>query len=80
MYTCEDSIHLLLDYVEGKIPPATAKALEEHLSGCPPCVDFVKGYQATPALCREALAERMPERLAFKLSSFLRAHLSCKKD
>ena len=80
MHTCEDSIHLLLDYLDGKIPPETAKALEAHLSACPPCVDFMKGYRATPELCREALAERMPETLASKLSSFLREHLPCKKD
>ncbi len=52
MYTCKDSINLLLDFLDGEIPPEEAKHLREHLSGCAPCMDFLRTYRATPGLCR----------------------------
>ena len=51
MYSCKDSIHRLLDFLDGDLSPEEEQRLQEHLGGCPPCVDFVKSYRATPALC-----------------------------
>jgi anti-sigma factor RsiW len=75
MYTCKDSIDLLLDFVEGEMPEDERRLLLEHLDGCSPCVDFLRTYQATPSLCRRALVTRMPEELSEKLTSFLREKL-----
>lgn len=66
---------LLGDYVEGALPADRAKALEEHLSMCPPCITFVRTYKATRGLCRKALAKHMPEELSLSLSSFLGKHV-----
>jgi len=52
-----------------------AKALEEHLSTCPPCITFVRTYRATRRLCRSALAAEMPHELMSSLSSFLGKHV-----
>lgn len=75
MYSCKDSIHLLLDFLDGDMSAEDQKHLEEHLAGCPPCVEFVRSYRATPGLCKKALAKKMPDELANKLSDFLRARI-----
>ena len=74
--TCQDAVTLLLDYLEGELPPDQATRLQLHLSHCPPCVEFVEGYQQTPKLCRKALEAKMPDALSRSLSSFLREKLT----
>ncbi|HUJ25016.1 MAG TPA: zf-HC2 domain-containing protein [Myxococcales bacterium] len=68
---CKECVDLLGEYIEGTLPADRAKALEDHLSLCPPCITFVRTYRATRKLCRSALAREMPEELAFSLKSFL---------
>jgi anti-sigma factor RsiW len=75
MFTCKESINLLLDFLEGEMSAEEEARLEEHLSGCPPCVDFLKTYRATPSLCRKALDRKMPTELACKLTDFLRSRI-----
>jgi len=72
---CKECVELLSEYIEGSLPPDRAKALEEHLSICPPCITFVRTYRATRKLCRHALAKDMPEELAYSLKSFLGKHV-----
>jgi anti-sigma factor (TIGR02949 family) len=75
MHTCKDAVELLFEFVEGDMPEDEREHLIEHLQGCSPCVDFLRMYQATPDLCRRAVAARMPQELADKLTSFLRGKL-----
>ena len=49
---CKECVDLLGEYIEETLPPERAKALEEHLSSCPPCITFVRTYKATRKLCR----------------------------
>jgi hypothetical protein len=77
MFTCKDSIDVLMDFLDGTMPEEQVRHLEEHLSGCPPCLDFLKTYQATPGICRKAMKAQMPKEMAGKLTDFLR--LNCKK-
>ena len=72
---CKECVELLSEYIEGALPPDRAKALEDHLSVCPPCITFVRTYRATRKLCRGALAREMPEELAYSLKSFLGKHV-----
>lgn len=76
--TCKECIDLLLDYVEGELPAEMHMRLEAHMGECEPCDQFLKTYKATPGLCRKALAAKMPENVAKKLSDFLR--LEMQKD
>ena len=76
MYSCKDSIHVLLDYLDGEMSAEEQRRLEEHLAECPPCVEFVRSYRATPGLCRKALAAKMPEELSRKLTEFLRERIN----
>jgi anti-sigma factor RsiW len=75
MFSCKDSINLLLEFLEGDMRPEDRKELEEHLHGCPPCEDFLKSYRATSGMCKKALVSRMPDELARKLSGFLRERI-----
>jgi anti-sigma factor RsiW len=72
---CKDCVDLLGEYIEGTLSPERAKALEDHLSLCPPCITFVRTYRATRRLCRHALAAEMPQELVSSLSSFLGKHV-----
>ena len=75
MYNCKDSISLLQDYLDGELSPEDMRHLKEHFAGCAPCVDFLRTYRATPGLCRRALAQRMPQEVAQKLTDFLRSKI-----
>lgn len=75
MYTCKDSINLLLEYLEGEMSPEESRHLKEHLSGCSPCEEFLNTYRATPSLCKRALAARMPKEVSSKLTEFLRTKI-----
>lgn len=72
MFSCKDSIHLLQEFLDGDMSGEERKHLEEHLAGCPPCIEFVRSYQATSTLCKKALAAQMPDELKHKLMDFLR--------
>jgi anti-sigma factor RsiW len=72
---CKDCVELLGEYIEGTLPPDRAKALEEHLSTCPPCITFVRTYKATGRLCRSVMKHDMPCELIASLKSFLGEHV-----
>lgn len=75
MTTCRETIDLLVDYLDGELPPELRAHLEEHLGGCQPCEDFFETYRATVGVCKRALEAKMPDDLAKRLSEFLRGHL-----
>ena len=72
---CKECVELLGEYIEGTLPPDRAKALEEHLSRCPPCITFVRTYKATRHLCKKAMAREMPGELVHSLQNFLGKHV-----
>jgi anti-sigma factor RsiW len=78
MFSCQESIELLLAYLEGDLPESEAAHLEEHLGGCPPCVDFLRSYKDTSRLCKQHLVRSMPEELSAKLTDFLRKKMCSK--
>jgi anti-sigma factor RsiW len=68
--TCRDVIEFLLDYVAGTVSAEERTVFEAHLAVCPPCVAYLKSYQATVQLGQAALSESdeadpppMPEEL-----------------
>jgi anti-sigma factor RsiW len=68
---CRDGVEMLLDYLEGTLPPADRAAIEAHVSGCPRCVAFVESYRQTPRILRAATVAAMPEDLKQSLRAFL---------
>ena len=75
IHHCKECVDLLGEYIEGSLPPDRARALEDHLSLCPPCITFVRTYRATRKLCRSALKREMPSELMSSLKSFLGEHV-----
>lgn len=80
MFTCKESVHVLVDFLDGELSEEDAKQLQSHLSACPPCVDFLRTYRATPGLCKRALlVKKMPGEMADKLNAYLRAKIQGKR-
>ncbi|MBJ6759978.1 hypothetical protein DRW03_14100 [Corallococcus sp. H22C18031201] len=75
MYTCKDSINLLLEYLDGEMTPEEARHLKEHFAGCRPCEEFLSTYRATSGMCKRALAQRIPQEVSAKLTEFLRSKI-----
>lgn len=70
---CRDGVEMLVDYLEGTLPPADREAIEAHVSGCPRCVAFVESYRQTPRILRAATVAALPEDLKQSLRAFLAA-------
>lgn len=71
MACCSDLTKLLLDFVEGQLPPETQSALEQHLRGCPECVTIVRTYKSTRSLLRSLTDADLPPELRTRLRAFL---------
>ena len=74
---CRDCQKLLFDYAQENLDPETARKLEQHLSDCPPCLDYVQSYRQTIQACRNHCkpAAEMPAELKKKLRDFLEKNL-----
>jgi len=70
---CASGVELLMEYLDGILPPELRAALDEHVAGCPRCTAFVASYLATPRIMREATAAALPADLEASLRAFLRA-------
>jgi anti-sigma factor RsiW len=70
---CVSGVELLMDYLEGVLPPDLHAALDEHVAGCSRCAAFVASYRDTPRILREATAAALPADLEVSLKAFLRA-------
>jgi anti-sigma factor RsiW len=70
--TCRETIELLMDYLEGKLPPEDQEALKGHFANCPPCLAFVRSYQETPRIFRVATEVAIPTEVEKRLEEFLK--------
>ena len=69
---CDECVELLVDYLEGELPPKRQRALEIHLDLCPSCVSFVNTYRSTVNIARSLHAEDIPPEVTQRLIEFLR--------
>ncbi len=76
---CASGVELLMDFIEGVLPPDVQAALEEHVAGCERCTAFVASYQATPRILRNATAVTLPADIEASLKAFLRARTNAFK-
>ena len=70
--TCRETIDLLMDYLEGRLSPEDQEALKKHFADCPPCLAFVRSYQETPRIFREATEVSIPSEVEKRLEKFLK--------
>ena len=45
--TCKELVELVTDYLEGKLPNEVRLQLEEHLSGCKGCTNYIEQMRET---------------------------------
>jgi anti-sigma factor RsiW len=69
---CDECVELLVDYLEGELPPKRQRALEIHLDLCPSCVSFVNTYRGTVNIARTLHADDIPPEVTQRLIEFLR--------
>jgi len=70
---CASGVELLMDYLEGVLPPEVNATLEAHVAGCERCVAFIASYRETPRILRTATATTVPPAVQESLRAFLRA-------
>ena len=70
--SCGSGVELLMEYLEGVLPPETNAALEAHVAGCERCTAFVASYRETPRILRTATAVELPADIHDSLHAFLR--------
>lgn len=71
MKSCSEVVSLLVDYLEGQLPPQTHARLEQHLSRCAACVADVRRYQSTVSLLHSIREQDLPDELRLSLRAFL---------
>ena len=73
-FKCQECIELLTDYLEGTLDQATKSKLDEHLSACAPCINFVKTFQQSSDMTRLLREQRVevPPEVQERVKSFLR--------
>jgi anti-sigma factor RsiW len=68
---CHQLQQLLVDYIDGGLPPEIAKEFEKHLEDCKPCLSFIKTYEAAIKITKKIEPSQMPQELKDKLKSFV---------
>ncbi len=61
---CKELFAELSAYLDGEMTSEDRRELEQHLCGCPPCVEFVQSLRRTVDLCHHYEPEAAPGPLA----------------
>lgn len=71
VYSCEKVDGFLLDYVEGRLDPETARRFEDHIELCPNCERYLEQYRETIRLVKALPPPPVPEELARRTRTFI---------
>jgi anti-sigma factor RsiW len=61
---CKEIFALLSEYLDVELPPEACGQIEQHLAGCPPCIEFTESLRRTIELCRGYRPTELPGPLA----------------
>lgn len=77
-FSCKECVDLLLDFLEGNLDPETTRRLDEHLSACPPCLNFLKSYRACTDMVHGLKDQQVeiPIELEQRLKGFLKEQIT----
>jgi anti-sigma factor RsiW len=79
-FTCKRLIlECLGDYEDGSMPDSERHQFEQHLSHCPPCVEFLDSYRATGRCLKMLKPRDIPRNLAEAVMKFVRKRCPEKK-
>jgi predicted anti-sigma-YlaC factor YlaD len=69
--TCRELVEVVSDYLEGRLPAADVRRLEEHLGECPYCMEYVDQMRLTIATLGELTEDSIsPETRGELLEAF----------
>ena len=60
---CQEIFALLSEYLNLELPPETCREIEQHLAGCPPCIEFTESLRRTIEICRSYRPAELPDPL-----------------
>ena len=73
---CNEVVEVVTDFLEGALPAAEARRVEEHLETCPGCTDYVAQMRTLAGglgdLGEESIPAEMRERLLAAFRDFPR--------
>lgn len=64
MLTCEQTIRVLSDYLDGNLPRSQRCFIKLHLLMCPTCRAFLRSLDHARAMAKVATAEEVPEEVS----------------
>jgi anti-sigma factor RsiW len=50
--TCREFVDFLMSYLDGELEAEPRRVFEEHLQGCPTCVEYMESYKQAVELGR----------------------------
>lgn len=63
---CKEVFALLSDYLNLELPPDACAEIEQHLTGCAPCIEFAESLRKTVELCRRYQPSELPDAISEK--------------
>lgn len=60
---CKDVFALLSQYLDEELPDDVCLEIESHISGCPPCVEFVESLKKSVEITRACADDGKPSPL-----------------
>lgn len=63
MSDCKEMFALLSEYLDLQLPPDACAEIEQHLAGCPPCIEFAESLRRSIELCRGYRPTELPSPL-----------------
>lgn len=60
MTDCKELFAVLSEYLDAELPGEDCAAIEAHLAGCPPCLEFIHSLKQSIELCRSAGGSQAP--------------------
>ncbi|HZT28417.1 MAG TPA: zf-HC2 domain-containing protein [Bryobacteraceae bacterium] len=70
---CREIFGLLSAYLDLELPPDACREIEQHMAGCPPCIEFAESLRKTVELCREFRPDAVPEPISAEARENLRS-------
>jgi hypothetical protein len=73
-FNCRECVELLTDYLEGTLDTSTKAKLDDHLSACAPCINFVKTFEKSTDITKLLREQRVdvPTEVQDRVKSFLK--------
>ena len=76
-FKCQECVDLLTDYLDGNLEVEVKGRLDEHLSGCAPCINFVRTFEKSQELTSRLREQQVnvPREVQDRLKSFLKEEI-----